>query len=352
MDIAALVNVRARRGSEAVAQTLHHELPGARVCVSRSLEDAAEFAREIAEDPPELLLSAGGDGTAIALLNAMRALRSRESSRPAGSAPPSADEIADARRFAPALGVLPLGTGNGWAHVTGAHAWRRSLRELGSARRSGRPLKFRRFDLVETCGMLGHFAGTGWDAELIDDFHAQKEGLGVLPASMRKGLAGYLNGLVTRMVPRHLMRPRVEVEIENLGEDAMTIDAMGRPAKLRGGEHGKILYRGPTSVCAAGTSEEWGFGFRAFPFAGAVRGRICLRNYGKPAATALLASRRLWRGEHPLEGMSTWMVTRVRATFSRPVPFQIGGDRIGHRDVVEYGVAPLEVDLLDWSTLS
>jgi hypothetical protein len=344
VDIAALVNVRARRGSEAVAQTLHHELPGARVCVSRTLADAEEFARELAEDPPELLLSAGGDGTAIALLNAMRAQHAA-----AGETSPG---FGGDRRFSPALGVLPLGTGNGWAHVTGAHAWRRALRELGAARRNGRPLKFRRFDLVETCGMLGHFAGTGWDAELIDDFHAQKEGLGVLPARMRKGLAGYLNGLVTRTVPRHLMKPRVEVEIENIGEDALTIDAQGRPTKLRGGEHGKILYRGPTSVCAAGTSEEWGFGFRAFPFAGAVRGRICLRNYGMPAATAVLAARRLWRGEHPLDGMSTWMVTRARATFSRPVPFQIGGDRIGHRDVVEYGVAPLEVDLLDWSTLS
>lgn len=342
------MNVRARRGSAAVAQTLHHELPGARVRVSHSLEDAADFAREIAENPPELLLSAGGDGTAIALLNAMRAQRIRDTSGVDGARP----DVVEERRFLPALGVLPLGTGNGWAHVTGAHAWRHALRELGRARRNGRPLKFRRFDLVETCGMLGHFAGTGWDAELIDDFHAQKEGFGVLPAGMRKGLAGYLNGLVTRTVPRHLMKPRVEVEIENLGEDALTIDASGRPVKLRGGEHGRILYRGPTSVCAAGTSEEWGFGFRAFPFAGAVRGRICFRNYGKPAGEALLASRRLWRGEHPLEGMSTWMVTRVRATFSRPVPFQIGGDRIGHRDVVEYGIAPLEVDLLDWSTLS
>jgi diacylglycerol kinase family enzyme len=336
VDIAALVNVRARRGSEAVARTLHAELPGARVRVSRSLADAEDFAREILEDPSELVLSAGGDGTAVGFINALRA-----------------QTDAGARRLpTPALAVLPLGTGNGWANATGARGWKRALRELGRAQRAGRPLRFRRFDLVETCGMVGPFAGTGWDAELIDDFHAQKQGFSVLPDRARMGLPGYLNALLTRMAPRHLLKDRVEVEIVNLGEDALGVDDVGRPVPLPGGEHGKVLYRGPTSVCAAGTSHEWGFRFRAFPFAQLVRGRMNLRNYAAGAARALSCSPRLWRGEHPLPHMSSWLVTRVRASFSRPVPFQVGGDRVGHRDVVEYALAPFEVDLLDWSKLS
>lgn len=333
MDIAALVNVRARRGSEAVARTLHAELPGARVRVSRSLADAEDFAREVLEDPPELVLSAGGDGTAVGFINALRA-------QTQGLAAP------------PPFAVLPLGTGNGWAHDTGARGWKRSLRELGRAQRAGRPLRFRRFDLVETCGMVGPFAGTGWDAELIDDFHAQKQGFSLLPDRARMGLPGYLNALLTRMAPRHFLKDRVEVEIVNLGEDALGIDEHGRPAPVPGGEHGKVLYRGPTSVCGAGTSHEWGFRFRAFPFAQLVKGRMNLRNYAAGAAQGLVHSARLWRGEHPLPLMSSWLVTRVRATFSRPVPFQVGGDRVGHRDVVEYALAPFEVDLLDWSKLA
>src|SRR6185312_12923890 len=91
----------------------------------------------------------------------------------------------------------------------------------------------RRFDLVEVGGTVAPFAGTGWDAEIIDDFHAQKTGFGFLPARARNGLAG----------------------------------------------RGAVLYRGPTSVCAAATSAEWGFGFRAFPFAGLVPRRFNFRIY-------------------------------------------------------------------------
>jgi hypothetical protein len=335
VDIAALVNVRARRGSEAVARTLHAELPGARVRVSRSLADAEDFAREILEDPPEMVLAAGGDGTAVGFINAMRAQSTNE-----------------LRPVAPAIAVLPLGTGNGWAHATGAHTWRRALRELGNAERSGRPLRFRSFDLVETCGLVGPFAGTGWDAELIDDFHAQKQGFSLMPKRARHGLPGYLNALLTRVAPRHMFQDRVQVEVVNLGEDALGVDDAGKPYPLPGGEHGKVLYRGPTSVCGAGTSEEWGFRFRAFPFAQLVRGRMNFRIYAAGAAQGLAHSPRLWRGEHPLPFMSSWLVTKVRATFSRPVPFQVGGDRVDHRDTVEYGIAPFEVDLLDWSKLS
>ncbi len=42
---------------------------------------------------------------------------------------------------------------------------------------------------------------------------------------------------------------------------------------------------------------------------------------------------------------------RARAVFSRPVPFQIGGDRVGWRSEVDYVLAPEQVDLLDWNAL-
>jgi len=70
-------------------------LPGAKVAVTRSLAEAEAFVTQLGEGPaPELLLSGGGDGTAVSLLNAFE------------------------RRGAPmpTLGLLPLGTGNGWAN--------------------------------------------------------------------------------------------------------------------------------------------------------------------------------------------------------------------------------------------
>ena len=343
-----VVNLRARRGSEAVARTCRAALPGARVLASRSLDEAVGFARDLCASPPELLLSAGGDGTAVALINAMRhtldsAPGAVQVGRDGGGAPAGRP---------PALGVLPLGTGNGWARATGAPRWRSALRRLGAAAQKSTRLPSTRFDLVEAFGTMAHFAGTGWDAEIIDDFHAQRYGFGILPSAHRGGLAGYLQGLFLRTIPRHVLGgPRVEVEVINTGADALTVDDRGRAVPLPGGEHGKLLYRGPVSVCGAGTSREWGFGFRAFPFAGLVPRRFCLRIYSGRALEATLRMKNLWRGDHPLSKMHTWLLTRCHATFSQPVPFQIGGDRLGHRDQVEYRLADEQIDVLDWTRL-
>jgi Diacylglycerol kinase catalytic domain len=333
VDVDVVVNLRARRGSRRVAEKLRAELPKASVLLSHSLEEAVAFTRQSRGD---LLLSAGGDGTAIGILNSLRQ-----------------DKI----RW-PALGMLPLGTGNAWAHATGAPAWRKGAQRLAGLLEREAPLPLRRFGLLEVQvpgkpGALSHFAGTGWDAEIIDDFHAQKQLGGILPRRLRQGLAGYLNGVFTRTIPRHIFtRELPEVTIVNTGEDALTVGPDGQAQRLPGGEHGKILYQGPTTVCAAGTSETWGFGFRAFPFASLVPGRFSLRIYAGNAAEATLHMPQLWRGVHPIEKMHNFLLTGCKARFSRKVPFQLGGDRLGHQDQVEYALARESVDLLDWTKIA
>src|SRR5262249_22308495 len=157
-------------------------------------------------------------------------------------------------------------------------------------------------------------------------------GPGLLPERARNGLRGYLHGMFTRTIPRHvLQRDMVEVELTNTGSDALVIDRDGRAVPLLRRGAGQGVHRGPASVCAAGTSPEWGFGFRAFPFAGKVPRRFCMRAYAGGPIEATLRMRSLWRGAHPVDKMHTWLLDRCRATFSRPVPFQVGGDRLGHR---------------------
>jgi len=332
VDIAVVVNLRARRGSDRVVSACRASLPGARVMVSRDMDEAASIARDLAARPPSLLVSAGGDGTAVALLNALRPGTSK----------------ADIMLGGNAFGLVPLGTGNGWANVTGAPRWPAAVSRLGNLAQGDAPLPLVRYDLIEVAGVVAPFAGTGWDAEIIDDFHAQKEGFGVLPAGARGGLAGYLQGLFTRTIPRHLSEPQVEVEVVNTGDDAITVDEHGKPVPVPNGGHGAVLYRGPTSVCGAATTAEWGFGFRAFPFAGTVARRFCLRIYAGRALEATLRMGQLWRGAHPLAKMHTWLLTGCKASFSRPVPFQVGGDRMGMRTEIEYGIATERVDVLDW----
>ncbi|MEB2310863.1 MAG: diacylglycerol kinase family protein [Sorangiineae bacterium] len=340
MSIAVVVNTRARRGGQAAAALSRAALPSARILTSRSLEDTAGFVRELSRERPRVVISAGGDGTAIGLLNA-----SREAARAGVSVP----WLAEGGAPETPLGLLPLGTGNAWARVMGAPRLRRAVQALGSIPLGALPVKL--FELLEIDGTLAHFAGTGWDAEMIDDFHEQKQAVSFIPRRMRQGLAGYLYGMFTRTIPRHFGGPRTEVELVNTGSDAYFVDDAGMVRPLPGGEHGQVLYRGPTSVCAAGTTPEWGFGFRAFPHAGRMPGRFCMRVYSGSAIEATLRMRELWRGAIGTPKMHSWLVDRCQATFSHPVPFQIGGDRTEHKTTVEYALASERVNLLDWRAL-
>lgn len=329
MNVAVLVNLRARRGSETVGTLVQRFLPRARLACTRSLEEAQEWIhKQLRPNPPSLLLAGGGDGTITGLLNEMRSQ---------GLA-------------LPAIGVLPLGTGNAWARVTGAPRPSVALQQLAAMGEATLPT--RTFSLVRVENKVAPFAGTGWDAEMIQDFKEQLASAG----SLRKhqaGLRGYLSAMFTRTVPRHLFGSgNPNVSVYNLGDDALTVDAQGAPKPLANAGNGALLYRGPAGVAGAATTPEWGFGFRAFPFAQAVPHRLSVRVYGAHVLEATRNMFKLWRGHHPMPHMQDFLVQRVRMEFDREVPFQMGGDLLGKRRILEFDLAEESVQLVDWRRLS
>ncbi|KAB2899047.1 MAG: diacylglycerol kinase [Kofleriaceae bacterium] len=333
MDVAVVVNLRARKASSTIARRIAERLPRARVAVTASLDDLRRFIdRELVKAPPELLLSGGGDGTAVTVLNELRDRDVR---------------IAQ-------LGVLRMGTGNGWANATGAPRASRAIAHVAALdEHPASRMPSRRFALVECDDRIAPFLGTGWDAEIITDFraHVARMPPGLRP--MNQGVAGYLLGMFTRTIPRHVLGDGpANVTLTNLGEPALTVDAVGRVVPLPGGERGAVLYHGPASVAAAGTTEEWGFGFRAFPFAHTVPGRVNARVYGGPVLEATRQMFRLWRGEHPVPRMHDFFLTHGRMDFDREVPFQVGGDVGGARRSFEFRIASEAVDLVDWSRVA
>lgn len=329
MNIAVLVNLRARKGSEVVGGLVRRFFPRARVALTRSVDEARTWIDEqLRPNPPSLLLAGGGDGTITGLLNELRAQ---------GMA-------------LPAIGVLPLGTGNAWARVTGAPRPAVALQQLAAYGERLPPL--RPFSLVRVEGYLAPFAGTGWDAEMIQDFKNQLAAAGPL-RSTQAGLRGYLGAMFTRTVPRHLLGGgNPHVSVYNLGAPALTVAADRSIRPLPGGETGALLYRGPAGVAGAATTPEWGFGFKAFPFAQAMPHRLSVRVYGANVLEATRNMFKLWRGEHPMRHMNDFLVERVRMDFDREVPFQVAGDVIGMRRSVEFELAEESVQLVDWHRLS
>ncbi len=326
---AVLINLRAKRGSARFARKLKELWPRARMATTRTLDEARRWIREVlTREPPSLLVSAGGDGTAATLLN----------------------ELRDSGLKIPAFGVLPLGTGNAWARVTGCPEPLEAVRRLAAL--EGREPPLRHFCLVETEGRLAHFAGTGWDAEIIRDYQQHLAAQLPMMRPMQKGLLGYLGGMLTRTLPRHLVR-RVapQVTLTNLGEDTLTVDAEGDVLRLAGAGRGAVLYRGPANIAAAATTPEFGFGFRAFPFADLVPDRLSIRTYGAGVLEATRHAPQLWRGDHPIPKMHDFFVTHGRMDFDREVPFQVAGDLAGMRRSIEFRLDTEGVNLVDWSRM-
>jgi diacylglycerol kinase family enzyme len=105
-------------------------------------------------------------------------------------------------------------------------------------------------------------------------------------------------------------------------------------------------------VAGAATTTDFGFGFKAFPFADRVPDRLNVRVYAAGVLEATVNAVRLFKGHHPMPKMHDFFVHKVRMEFDREVPFQIAGDLLGNRREVEFEIASEHVQLLDWRQLS
>lgn len=329
MSTAVLINLRSRRGSKSLERTVRRFLPEARLGLTRSLEEAQRFLREIALGPgADLVVSGGGDGTAIGLLNELR-----RQGNPL-----------------PTLGLVPLGTGNGWARVTGSPPFPRAMQRLAS--HGTRPLPTTRFSLVEVDGTLSPWAGTGWDAEVVADYQRVMHALPKKYAEWFGGFPGYMMSLFGLTIPRMMVMKQASVRLVNTGAPALWIDPEGRAVAVPNGGKGAVLYEGPVSVCGASTTTEVGLGLRAFPFAHQVPGRMGVRVYAAPTLEGTRNIRKIWRGVHPLAKDNHWLLDSCRMEFDRPVNFEIGGDVVGKRSSVDFTLARETVEVLDWTRVA
>jgi diacylglycerol kinase family enzyme len=325
--LAVLVNANAKRGGRRLAVQIARALPGAAVRLTKTTREIDAWLRTIPS--PRALFAAGGDGTAVALINAL-----------ARVTPPSAS--------GPAVGILPVGTGNGWAHALGAPKLHRCLELLAN---TPGPFPTRRYGLLEVEGTLAHFAGSGWDAMILEDYKRQLEATKGPGRRLTKSVYGYLAATLLRTAPKVALVGNPHLLIENLGDEVFVVDREGKPRLLEGAGRGAVLYDAPAGAAAAGTCPEFGYRFKAIPFAERMPGFISVRAYDRGPLGAIAAIPSLWRGTHPIGGMHDWLVKNVRLTFSRPVSLQIGGDAFGMRRTIEFRAADREVRMVDWRRL-
>lgn len=330
MDISVLVNLNARRGSHRFVEWAKKALPGSTIVATRTMDDVKRFVDDAMKSSPGVVLSGGGDGTAVGILDIMR----------------------ERGHAFPTLGLLPLGTGNAWAISTKAPAPKVALQTMQKVlERGDASLPTDEFWLMEVEGRLSPFADAGWGAEIVYDYKQQQKESRVFK-KLVEGELGYFTSLFGRTIPRNVLATkRPQVRVINLGERAFRFDDQGNPVEIPNAGKGTVLYDGPYGVAGAGTTIELGFGMKALHFARTKPGYMHARVYAATAAQATLRIPDLWRGVHPLPHSHDFLVTACRMEFDREVPVEVGGDVIGLRKQVEYRISPHVVKLVDWGKL-
>jgi diacylglycerol kinase family enzyme len=324
--IAVLLNANAKQVNPRLRDALSSLVPAGSLFLSRDPEEAHRIADTVMSRGVGTVFTGGGDGTFVSWVNHIL------------------DRVERHDAPAPRFGVLALGTGNAVAGMVGAGRPVEDLRRY----LSGDVAPSRRVDLVTVEGRRTPFAGVGVDAAVLEDYNWLKRRLGRHVAS---GVKGYGLAIALRSAPRQLLQRPVYCEIVNTGGPAWRIGPDGEPVG-RPIEGGDLLYAGPCMLAAGGTVPYYGFGLKAFPFAGRRTGAMQFRIATRIPLPALLANvGRIFAGEFSHPGLLDFMVDRVSMSFDRPVPLQVGGDAEGSRDRLEMGIAPRSVQVLDFRAL-
>jgi diacylglycerol kinase family enzyme len=345
--VAVLLNANARHVTEGVRREIARFVPAQDVFLSRSFDDARQIVSTVLEQGYSTLLVGGGDGTFVGYVNEIFAQidEHQVSYLSEGS---SARKVLTRKRPL-RFGVLHLGTGNAVAGHVGSAASQVGMIEDILRARAGDVKATKQLHLIQVDGKVAPFAGLGADARILGDYTRLKNAfLGTPLGGLASGVSGYVFSAVGITAPALLMEGKApNVEVVNEGSPVQQLGPDGRPVG-KPIANGEIIYRGPCRLAAAGTVPSYGFGFTIFPHVQRIPGRIQLRLTAMSSLEMVRHMPALWKGRTPTASILDFSVDKVRLSFDRKMPFQVGGDATSDRDQVSLELDSRTVDLLDF----
>jgi diacylglycerol kinase family enzyme len=329
MTVAVLLNQNARKVTAAVRAELTSFVPPEDLYWSRSLAESVTHVKTILAKGYDTLFLGGGDGTFVGLVNTLQEVLPQDH--------------ADATRW-PTIGLLKLGTGNGLCYDLGIEEGFAHLRRAVGGER----LPTRDLPLVSADGRLTTFAGTGWDAAVINDFAEWKRHI-ENPRLRRwaAGLGGYFYATFFRTIPKERrLAGEITAEFINRTPVCFRDPFTGQDVSIGKDE---VIYKGPISVAGVSTSPYFGYGLKAFP--------LCTRNADLmhlrivSASIFQIVSRlpKLWDGTLRHPGIRDHLVRKVDVRLNMPRPFQIGGDPAGYHMHAAYEISGVRARVIDLS---
>jgi len=325
-QVAVLLNRNAKRVNDRVVRNVHEWVPSHQVYSTGSEEEATAAVRDILDRGYTSVFAGGGDGTVMGLVNTLK--------KEAGDRP------------WPRIGVLRLGTGNALAHMVSTGAPEDDLRAFLTQQQSDDlPISM----MEDEEGTLFPFAGVGLDAQVLNDYNSLKNSIGKgFAAPIVNTVGGYFAAAFTKTIPRRIgrfvQRKGMQVRVRSTGDQAFKIGENGVVQDFY--EEGALLYEGPFSMLATGTTPYYGYGMKILPFARRYPSMFQLRVTNANVAKSLAILPRIWDGTYQGNAVTDFAAESVEIEFNEPLPYQVGGDASGYRQSLRLRVCPQPMNLI------
>jgi diacylglycerol kinase family enzyme len=327
-EVAVILNANAKRVSDKLVTGMRKFVPESQLYISKTLEEGQGLIREILQKNYTHVVLGGGDGTVVEIINQLRK---------------SLAEMGGTDEDMPKLAFLRLGTGNAWSRFMGMDNGKKAMSRMASTD----DWRISRFNLLETEKRCAHFAGMGWDANILADYFAIKERLGDSPFSrVFTGIQGYLASMSLRTIPQQMINATPNIRVINQSDEVFEMRHF-RPPRLLNIAKGETLYEGPANVFGAATTPYYGYNMVAYPFALTKEGYMNFRVVSAGLWECVSNWHAIFTGGWQSPNLRDYLVQKVSIEVDRLLPVQVGGDLFGHRDKWDLSVSDLSVQVLD-----
>jgi len=323
-DIAFFLNKNASKVSEKTLDKIIYHIPNANIYISKDKKEAEHQIKSII-NKNKFIFAGGGDGTLYNLINLIKK-HSKKNLNESN------------------IGLLGLGTGNGLATEVCSDNFDYVINKIKNRELS----KTKEYNLIDVENSLVHFSSLGLDAQILNDFIEIKEEHPFLKKK-NMGLLAYLTAYTTKTIHNKLLKKHWKIQVINEDESIYKI-SHSKGIELLPISKGELIYEGYSNLAGVGTASNYGFGFKVFPFAKALKNFMHLRIANINNLEMLAHPYSLWSGKYENENfMKDFLVKKVKISFSEPIPFQMGGDAKGYRNEILYSISDQKVNIVDFS---
>ncbi len=326
--------MKARKVRQSTLRMVSQHVDVEDLYITRTIEQSDASLDEIIKKRYPLVLCGGGDGTIMRIIEQMR-LKVNQLNAAGGD------------YSVPRFGILKLGTGNGWAWQLGVPPkvepiWR--LRQMRDE-----DLRFAKFNMMEAEGRMFHFGGMGVDALVLNDYINLKNKFtkGFL-WKMSNSLVGYMWAVIFSSVPTVLFKKfHIDMKVTNLSPEPVYRASCSTGIQELPVKQGEVIYEGSSLIAGFGTTENYGYGLKVYPFSMAKPDYFNFRVADVTATNVLSHIKPIWTGTWEDPGLNDFLVKHILIETKIDAPFQLGGDPEGYRKQVEVKISDFMPEMLD-----